>query len=386
MISSDTNPPAPSVLMTSFRDFASDKDWSYLRPAAGKNWLTFEDQGDGSHELVVPPEWPTRSKSNRDDGSFATSDLFRKHPSTANAWMLSGRADDVILMINGEKASPAPLEAVLKQSSELVRDALVFGSNRASLGVAIIPANSAWQREGFLSLVSEANKIAPAHAQISPELLILLPSSAEFPRASKGSLQRGRAYEAFAKEIGDAYAAVGTDDGQNNKLNLSGSALTDYISKAVKDILGTTSVGQDDDLFSAGLNSLQSVKLRNAIQKVGSAMYSPNSSQVFQAYFERVHAQNIDTGSNGALPTNLVFECGTIANLASYIEERRDRGCEEDVDRDLALMKDLAARSELVAFENPQNLSTSHPNGHAASPGLICVGRRWHMSVNTSDS
>ena len=277
--------------MTSFRDFASDKDWSYLRPAAGKDWLTFEDQRDGSYELVVPPQWPTRSKSNRDDGSFATSDLFRKHPSTANAWMLSGRADDVILMINGEKASPAPLEAVFKQS-ELVKDAVVFGSNRASLGVAIIPADSAGQRQDFLPKVSKANAIAPAHAQISPELLILLPSDAEFPRASKGSLQRGRAYEAFAKEIRDAYAAVGTDEGQQDKLPLSGSALVDYITKAVIEILGITTFGQDDDLFSAGLNSLQSVRLRNAIQKVSSAMYSLKSSSLFRnAHAEYRHWQ-----------------------------------------------------------------------------------------------
>lgn len=46
--------------MTSFRDFDHDKDWSYLRPAAGKSWLHFESQGDDSYELVVPVEWPTR--------------------------------------------------------------------------------------------------------------------------------------------------------------------------------------------------------------------------------------------------------------------------------------------------------------------------------------
>ena len=252
--------------MTSFRDFAGDKDWSYLRPAAGKDWLTFEDQGDGSYELVVPPQWPTRSKANRDDGSFATSDLFRKHP--------------------------APLEAVLKQSSELVRDAIVFGSNRASLGVAIIPAaDSAVERQDFLPLVSKANQIAPAHAQISPELLILLPSSAEFPRASKGSLQRGRAYEAFAKEIGDAYAAVGADEGQQDKLSLSGSALIDYISQAVKEILETTTVRPDGDLFSAGLNSLQSVRLRNAIQKVSAATYLAHCSVVFRLIRRSANAE-----------------------------------------------------------------------------------------------
>jgi hypothetical protein len=46
--------------MTSNRDFDKDKEWSHLRPSAGKGWLIFEDQGDASYELVVPVDWPTR--------------------------------------------------------------------------------------------------------------------------------------------------------------------------------------------------------------------------------------------------------------------------------------------------------------------------------------
>ena len=50
--------------MTSFRDFDNDEEWNYLRPSAGKGWLIFEDQGDGSYELVVPQDWPTRVSMN----------------------------------------------------------------------------------------------------------------------------------------------------------------------------------------------------------------------------------------------------------------------------------------------------------------------------------
>lgn len=46
--------------MTSFRDFTTDKEWNYLRPASGKEWLIFENQGDETYELIVPKEWPTR--------------------------------------------------------------------------------------------------------------------------------------------------------------------------------------------------------------------------------------------------------------------------------------------------------------------------------------
>jgi hypothetical protein len=102
-----------------------------------------------------------------------------------------------------------------------------------------------------------------------------------------------------------------------------------------------------------------------------------------------MHTQNIDTGSSGALPTNLVFECGTIANLASYVEQRRNGSSAESVDRDLALMKDLATRRELVDFGNGHDLSMSQPNGHAdrsASPGLTCVGRLCQLPESTLDN
>lgn len=52
-----------TVLMTSFRDFENDNEWNYLRPSAGKEWFSFEDQGDGRFELIVPKEWPTRVRS-----------------------------------------------------------------------------------------------------------------------------------------------------------------------------------------------------------------------------------------------------------------------------------------------------------------------------------
>jgi acyl-coenzyme A synthetase/AMP-(fatty) acid ligase len=52
------------VLMTSFRDFENDKDWSHLRTTeASRKWLNFEDQGDGSAELIVPEAWPTRVRA-----------------------------------------------------------------------------------------------------------------------------------------------------------------------------------------------------------------------------------------------------------------------------------------------------------------------------------
>jgi long-subunit acyl-CoA synthetase (AMP-forming) len=47
-----------------------------------------------------------------------------------------GRVDDVIVMANGEKAVPGPLEGML-MTSPLVRGVLVFGRERSQLGVLV---------------------------------------------------------------------------------------------------------------------------------------------------------------------------------------------------------------------------------------------------------
>ena len=188
--------------------------------------------------------------------------------------MLTGRADDVLLLVNGEKASPAPLEASLRTHPDIA-DALVFGASQAVLGVAIVPTKAESDKKNLLEALAQANKQAPAHAQISPELLLLLPQDTQLPRASKGSLQRGRAYDAYASEISQIYAAYGrstldSDRHSAGKSKMEGKELLDFISRIVKETMGIDSIDPDEDLFSSGLNSLQSVRVRNLLQKVGS--------------------------------------------------------------------------------------------------------------------
>lgn len=47
------------VLMSSYRDFATDQNWDYLRVLPGCTTLRFEPQKSrGKVELVVLPGWP----------------------------------------------------------------------------------------------------------------------------------------------------------------------------------------------------------------------------------------------------------------------------------------------------------------------------------------
>lgn len=63
-------------LMSSYRDFIYDKEWQYLRLTEDSTFLSFEPREHGPSELVVKMRWPLIEKTNRDDGSYATGDLF----------------------------------------------------------------------------------------------------------------------------------------------------------------------------------------------------------------------------------------------------------------------------------------------------------------------
>lgn len=41
-----------------------------------------------------------QTKSNRDDGSYATGDLYTPHPTKKGVWRYVGRGDDVIVMVS----------------------------------------------------------------------------------------------------------------------------------------------------------------------------------------------------------------------------------------------------------------------------------------------
>ena len=301
--------------------------------------------------------------------------------------MLTGRADDVLLLVNGEKASPAPLEASLRAQANIA-DALVFGANRAVLGVAIVPASADFKKEELEQAIAKANKLAPAHAQISPELLLLLHVGTEFPRASKGSLQRGRAYEAFATQIEAVYTKYGKSDADTvgkSKMKLEGQQLLDFITKIVQETMRVDSVEKDDDLFSSGLNSIQSVRIRNLLQKVSLEFLAIRTVRSFR-YRSLISALKGSYQRMWSLkqPRYRGMLCqiqkGELANavirLAEYIEGMRQGSSTEGSDADLELMRKLANDPKLADFTpfDASKSSAAHPNGtHGAPTYVSCM-------------
>lgn len=281
-------------LMTSFRDFETDKGWNWTRakgPHVNTNvneYLRFEPLGADTYELLVLDGWPNKVMSNRPDGSYATKDLFIKHPTIPDAYKFMGRIDDTLVMVNGEKTNPVPMELTLR-SSPYIADAIIFGASRIQIGALIHPTEiakdcSASELAKLVApIVALVNAEAPSHSQLASEALVFLPHGTVIPRADKGSIIRPRVYKEFEGIINEVYKRLEGDIDEDGKRRLTDEA---DARTAIRDVIGKTvdrpidSLEDDTDLFDFGLDSLQSSRIRNTIQReiyLGGKKLAPNT-------------------------------------------------------------------------------------------------------------
>ncbi|KAG2150554.1 L-aminoadipate-semialdehyde dehydrogenase [Suillus clintonianus] len=335
-------------LMTSFRNFETDKDWNWPRakgPYVKTNvndYLRFEPRGGDIYELFVLDGWPMKVMTNQPDGSYATKDLFIKHPTIPDAYKFIGRIDDTLVMVNGEKTNPVPMELTLR-SSPYIADAVIFGAGRIQIGALILPTEIVKDRSPselvklVAPIVALANAEAPSHSQLATEALVFLPYGTVIPRADKGSILRPRVYKEFEGVINEVYKRLEGDIDGDGKRRLTDEA---EARTAIRDIIGMTvdrpidSLEDDTDLFDFGLDSLQSSRIRNTIQReidLGGKKLSPN------AVFEHPSIMQIarllvamSSGKEGALaqqsPREIVLELVKKYSSFAYVNETHVKG------------------------------------------------------------
>lgn len=71
---------------------------------------------------------------------YSSSDLFRKHPEVPDHWIYQGRADNVIVLSNGEKLNPVTIEETVA-GSELLTGVLVVGAGRFQAAMLLEPVS-----------------------------------------------------------------------------------------------------------------------------------------------------------------------------------------------------------------------------------------------------
>lgn len=102
---------------------------------------------------------------------YFTSDLYIKHPVKPDLWKYSGRADDIIVLTNGEKINPIEMENLIGANPH-VRSVLVVGQARFQTALL---AEAREPRQNLIDdlwlTVQNANAQCDNHARISKDLI-----------------------------------------------------------------------------------------------------------------------------------------------------------------------------------------------------------------------
>ncbi|KAF9052348.1 L-aminoadipate-semialdehyde dehydrogenase [Hymenopellis radicata] len=264
-------------LLNSNRDFTADKLWNWVRPLpTSLNYLVFEPQGADTFEVVIKDGYPPKIETNRPDGSYATKDLFLRHPEHKNLFKYVGRLDDTLVQILGEKTNPVPMELCIRGNSPYVAEAVVFGAGRPQTGCLILPSELAKDltqeqlMEKVWPVIEQANAEAPTHSRLLPEMVEFLPYGTTIPVATKMSILRPACYAKFKDLIDSIYKRFDRDDEEVEMKALNGLELEDYLYNTIATALGPSRSAKLDkkvDLFSFGVDSLQATRIRNSVQK-----------------------------------------------------------------------------------------------------------------------
>ncbi|KAF8215633.1 hypothetical protein K438DRAFT_1799007 [Mycena galopus ATCC 62051] len=284
-----------------------DGDWNWLRfdRRLKVRWVS---QGDGTFEcqvLNVPGTHQVAVENLPDVKGYATNDLFERHPTKSDLWRIVGRLDDVLIMANGEKTVPGPMEDIML-ASQFIMGAVVFGRERNQIGVLIEPAQQyeidptdAQQISNFRNLIW-AN--APAFARIYKEMIIVTQPGKPMVRTTKGNVSKKATLVLYNEEIEHLYDTIEASGNAAGDVEAPSSWSSQDLEPWLQthaSLVADRDIIAGQDLFNQGLDSLNATFLRHRIL---SALRNSDYASA---------ARNI--------PQNFVYAHPTIEGLAGAI-------------------------------------------------------------------
>lgn len=187
------------------------EDWQYLypHPATG---IQFRPLGDKYEAVIV-------RNSNAEDEQpvfklfpnlqeFHTKDLFSPHPTKSGFWMFQGRADDIIILTNGQMCDPKLMEHAVT-GMEQIRHVVMLGNGKdfpvllleLKSDASAPPIDQAVVIEELWPTIKEANKFYRTNSGISKSAILIVDSARPLPLAAKGSIQRGPSLDLYKEEL-----------------------------------------------------------------------------------------------------------------------------------------------------------------------------------------
>ncbi|CAK5265509.1 unnamed protein product [Mycena citricolor] len=327
------------------------RDWAWLKfsETVKLRWVPEGDVNTFELQFLSCDTLHPAVENLPDVQGYSTKDLFEKHPTKPDLYRTVGRLDDLLIMANGEKMAPAPMEDILL-SSPYVSGAVIFGRERNQLGALVEPsvacevntmdaAEVAKFRNLIWEQMQEANETAPAFARIYKEMILVTPRAKPLLRTPKGTVMKKASVALYRAEIDELYETVDASISSADDIAAPASwtvpDLVPWLS-AHASSLSEREFHADSDIFDQGFDSLHATFLRHRI--VGALNNSSTSKSKATA---------------PKIPQDFVYSHSTIELLATAVSALALGTLPEAMDPEAAVEQMITTYSTALGGSSP---------------------------------
>ncbi|KAJ7099035.1 putative aminoadipate reductase [Mycena crocata] len=253
--------------------------WAWVR-FSNRSDVRWVPQDDGLFEcqFLTTPTHHLAVENLDDAKGYATKDLFERHPTKHDLYKIVGRLDDVLIMANGEKTVPGPMEDIMNASPNIA-GAIMFGRERNEIGVLLEPhprhkvdPKDEKQLAQFRNLVwpviEQANENAPSFARVYKEMILVTHPDKPMRRAPKGTVMNKATIALYKEEIDTLYDTVEASGNAGGDIeppvSWTAEELGLWLATHASLVAGKEMHG-GEDLFDQGFDSLNATFLRRRI-------------------------------------------------------------------------------------------------------------------------
>ncbi|RCH90806.1 hypothetical protein CU097_011041 [Rhizopus azygosporus] len=258
----------------------NSRNWYAFRPFIkdpnGQEYCLFETVDCDVKHMVIRGDCPNLATGLAQADGYSSNDLFKEHPDFSGYYIYLNRRDNILIMENGEKTNPAPMEMTIANCS-VVNQVIVLGHGRQCTA-ALVELHKEYMENGqqndavkmVYDAVEEANKECPSHSMLLKQMVKILPPGKTLPTTVKGGVSRKAAEEMYKDTIESMYKAFinGPQIQSTSPVSQSPKKVKEFLIDSVSATLNMPKVSLQDtscSLFSLGLTSLSAIQLRNLV-------------------------------------------------------------------------------------------------------------------------
>ncbi|KAI0543941.1 acetyl-CoA synthetase-like protein [Xylaria curta] len=354
-----------------------DWEWHEFHPDFNAE-LRVYDAKEGLYELVVTAndksaDFTAISHNLPGITTYHTKDLFTRHPTRPRLFKYHGRCDDIIVLANGEKFNPTPLEMHIQHHPSL-KGALVIGNNRSQSTLLVEPKHFVADdiaRSKLLDdlwpLVQEANNLVLGAGRVQRGKLLCASADRPFLRTAKGTVVRKLTENLYASDIENLYSSAAA---QERLVNLRLVKPVDKKSAAdyVREILALTfpqgsDIGQHEDLYAYGLDSVQTIEVMGHLKR---------------------NLAGETSHSLAWITSHMIYRNPTIADLSLLLSEFLNEGVIPHYDRQIETYRLINETVAQYVEGLPSELALPIPIPSTASTSVIAViGSTGYLGTHT---